>query len=54
MSMLDHALKSDTTALRPEVIAETGRRCWLSQDNKARIVEETLVPGAIALSSRAL
>jgi transposase len=45
--MLDHTLKSDVTARRPEVIAETGRRRWFSKDDKARIVEETLVPGAV-------
>ncbi|UFW44944.1 transposase, partial [Bradyrhizobium sp. WSM471] len=26
---------------------ETGRRRWFSKDDKARIVEETLVPGAV-------
>jgi transposase len=45
--MLDHTLKSDVTARRLEVITETGRRRWFSKDNKARIVEETLVPGAV-------
>lgn len=45
--MLDHALKSDVTARRLEVITETGRRRWFSKDEKARIVEETLVPGAV-------
>ena len=44
--MLDHTLKSDATARRLEVITETGRRRWFSKDDKARIVEETLVPGA--------
>ncbi|MGY3146257.1 transposase [Bradyrhizobium sp. USDA 3397] len=47
MSMLDHTLKSDVTARRLEVITETGRRRWFSKDDKARIVEETLVPGAV-------
>lgn len=47
MSMLDHTLESDVTALRLEVITETGRRRWFSKDDKARIVDETLVPGAI-------
>ena len=41
--MLDHTLKSDVTARRLEVITETGRRRWFSKDDKARIVEETLV-----------
>lgn len=47
MSMLDHTLKSDVTARRLEVITETGRRRWFSKDDKARIVEETLAPGAV-------
>ena len=47
MSMLDHTLKSDVAAGRLEVITETGRRRWFSRDDKARIVEETLVPGAV-------
>src|SRR5947209_10604511 len=45
--MLDHTLKSDATARRLEVLTETGRRRWFSKDDKARIVEETLVPGAV-------
>jgi transposase len=45
--MLDHTLKSDVTARRLEVITETGRRRWFSKDDKERIVEETLVPGAV-------
>ena len=45
--MLDHTLKSDATASRLEVITGTGRRRWFSKDDKARIVEETLVPGAV-------
>ncbi|MCK1346447.1 transposase [Bradyrhizobium sp. CW11] len=45
--MLDHTLKSDVTVLRLEVIAETGRRRWFSKYDKARIVDETLVPGAV-------
>lgn len=45
--MLDHTLKSDVTARRLEVITETGRRRWFSKDDKARIVEETLAPGAV-------
>ncbi|WP_144030550.1 MULTISPECIES: transposase [Bradyrhizobium] len=45
--MFDHTLKSDVTARRLEVITETGRRRWFSKDDKARIVGETLVPGAV-------
>src|SRR3954453_5444678 len=45
--MLDHTLKSDGTARRLEVIPETGRLRWFSKDDKARIVEETLVAGAV-------
>ena len=45
--MLDHTLKSDAVTSRLEVIAETGRRRWFSKDDKARIVEETLAPGAV-------
>lgn len=45
--MLDHTLKSDVTARRLEVITETGRRRWFSKDDKARIVKEALVPGAV-------
>jgi transposase len=47
VSRLDHTLKSDVTTSRLEVITETGRRRWFSKDDKARIVEETLVPGAV-------
>lgn len=45
--MLDHTLKPDVTARRLEVITETGRRRWFSKDDKTRIVEETLAPGAV-------
>ena len=45
--MLDHTLKSDVATGRLEVITETGRRRWFSRDDKARIVEETLAPGAV-------
>src|SRR5829696_9110906 len=45
--MLDHTLKSDVAPRRLEVITETGRRRWFSKDDKARIVEETLLPGAV-------
>jgi transposase len=45
--MLDHTLKSDFAPRQLEVITETGRRRWFSKDAKARIVEETLAPGAV-------
>lgn len=45
--MLDHKFKSEVTARRLEVITETGRRRWFSKDDKVRIVEETLVTGAV-------
>lgn len=48
MSMHDHTLKPKaTTARRLEIIAGTGRRRWFSADDKARMIEETLVPGAV-------
>lgn len=48
MSTLDHTLKPEATTLRRlEVITGTGRRRQFSEDFKAGIVEETLVPGAI-------
>jgi transposase-like protein len=40
-------LKSDAATSRLEVITETGRRRWFSKGDKARIVEETLAPGAV-------
>ena len=46
--MLDHTLKPEATAVRRlEVITGTGRRRRFSDDFKAVIVEETLVPGAV-------
>jgi transposase len=45
--MIDHTLKSDMTGSRLDVITETGRRRCFSKDDKARIVEEALAPGAI-------
>jgi transposase len=45
--MLDHTLRPDVTARRLEVITDTGRRRLFSRDDKARIVEETLLPGAV-------
>ena len=48
MSTLDHRLKPEATAARRlEVITGTGRRRWFSADDKARMIEETLVPGAV-------
>jgi len=48
VSRLDHTLKPEaTTARRLEIIAGTGRRRWFSADDKARMIEETLVPGAV-------
>ena len=48
MSTLDHTLKPEaTTVHRLEVITGTGRRRQFSEDFKAGIVEETLVPGAV-------
>ena len=46
MSMLDHTLKPESLR-RLEVITGTGRRRRFSDDYKAGIVEETLVPGAV-------
>jgi transposase len=48
MSTLDHTLKPEATSMRRlEVITGTGRRRFYSEDFKAGIVEETLVPGAV-------
>jgi transposase len=44
--MLDHTLKPEPLR-RLEVITGTGRRRRFSDDYKAGIVEETLVPGAV-------
>ena len=46
MSMLDRTLKPEAVR-RLEVITGTGRRRRFSEDFKAGIVEETLVPGAV-------
>src|SRR5277367_5161820 len=46
VSMLDHTLKPEPVR-RLEVITGTVRRRRFSDDDKARIVEETLVPGAV-------
>ena len=49
MHTLDHTLKPEATAVRRlEVISGTGRRRRFSEDEKARVVEETLAPGAVA------
>jgi transposase len=48
VSTLDHTLKPEATAVRRvEVITGTGRRRRFSRDDKARMVEETFVPGAV-------
>jgi transposase len=48
VSTLDHTLKPGATAVRRlEVITGTRRRRQFSEDFKAGIVEETLVPGAV-------
>ncbi|MGH6742895.1 MAG: IS66-like element accessory protein TnpA [Bradyrhizobium sp.] len=44
--MLDHTLKPEAVR-RVEIITGTGRRRRFSEDDKARIVEETLTPGAV-------
>ena len=46
MSKLDHMLEPNAVH-RLEVITGTGRRRRFSADEKARIIEETLVPGAV-------
>jgi transposase len=48
VSTLDHTLKPEATDVRRlEVITGTGRRRRFSEDFKAGVVEETLVPGAV-------
>jgi transposase len=48
VSKLDHMLEPEVTAVhRLEVISGTGRRRRFASDFKARIVEETLIPGAV-------
>lgn len=48
MSMIDHKLEPEGTEVRRlEVITGTGRRRRFSGDFKARVVEETLVVGAV-------
>ena len=46
VSMLDHTLKPEAVR-RLEVISGTGRRRRFSNDDKARIIEETLAPDAV-------
>jgi transposase len=48
VSTLDHMLKPEPETIRRlEVITGTVRRRRFSDDDKARIVEETLAPGAV-------
>src|ERR1700729_1167719 len=48
VSRLDHKLEPEgATVHRLEVISGTGRRRQFTEDFKARVVEETLVPGAV-------
>ena len=48
MSKLDHMLEPEAmTVRRLEVITGTGRRRRFSDDDKTRIIEETLAPGAV-------
>ena len=48
MSTLDHTLEPTAGGVRRlEVITGTGRRRRFSDDDKARIIEETLAPGAV-------
>ncbi|RAI44804.1 IS66-like element accessory protein TnpA [Rhodoplanes roseus] len=47
MSNLDPMLEPNGAVHRIEVISGTGRRRRFSADDKARIVEETLAPGAV-------
>jgi transposase len=48
MSTLDHTLEPKAGGVRRlEVITGTGRRRRFSEDDKARIIEQTLEPGAV-------
>jgi transposase len=48
VSKLDHMLEPEPTAVRRlEIISGTGRRRRFSADDKVRIIEETLAPGAV-------
>jgi transposase len=46
VSTLDHTLKPEGVH-RLEMITGTGRRRRFSEDDKSRIIEETIVPGAV-------
>lgn len=47
MSKLDHTLEPTASLRRIEVITGIGRRRQFSRDDKAQIIEESLVPGAV-------
>ncbi len=47
MSKLDDTLELKPSLRRVEVITGTGRRRQFSANDKARIIEETLAPGAV-------
>jgi transposase len=48
VSTLDHTLEPKASSVsRLEVLTGTGRRRRFSDDDKVRIVEETLAPGAV-------
>jgi transposase len=48
VSTLDHKLEPEVTPVRRlEVITGAGRRRRFTEDFKARVVEETLAPGAV-------
>ena len=48
MSTIDHTLKPEATVVRRlEVITGSGRRRRFSDDDKARMIEETLASGAV-------
>jgi transposase len=48
VSTLDHKLEPEVTGVRRlEVISGTGRRRRFTEEFKARVVEETLLPGTI-------
>ena len=47
MRMLEHSFEPEAGVRRVEVITGTGRRRRWSVDDKARIIAETLAPGAV-------
>jgi transposase len=48
VSTLDHTLKPEATVVRRlEVMTGTGRRRRFSDEDKTRMIEETLAPGAV-------